>query len=204
METPKVRGIGLTRLCLLSTVIVLTASCAPMQIPARSYVIPSQELRFTSGGGVAIGARAIVGRDRYWDLFDENLPEFGIGAIWVEMHNDTESALDLGSIRWTLAGNQELTRELDSNGFFDRYYHVRRIRMVSTESDRKSKLDLENIHFQALAMPPRTTRQGFLFFPIAPTTSEDWVRNGILQASRVRDGRGANLSFQVSLAHANP
>jgi hypothetical protein len=204
METPRVRGIGLARICVLTSAIVLSASCAHMQVPSRSLVIPSRELQFTSRGGVAIGARPIVGRDRYWDLFDENLPEFGIGAIWVDMQNDSETALDMGKARWVLAENQAEMRELDPNGFFDRYYHLRQIRMVSTEADRKSKLALENIRFQAARIPSRTAKQGFLFFPIQPTNSEDWIHNGILHVSRVRDGQGAVLSFQVSLAHANP
>jgi len=175
-----------------------------MQVPSRSFVIPSQELQFTSRGGIAIGARPIFGRERYWDLFDENLPEFGIGAIWLDVRNDTGSALDLGKARWSLVESQSTMRALDSNGFFDRYYHMRRIRMVSTEADRKSKLGLETICFPALPIPPRTGRQGFLFFPIQPTDSEDWIHNGTLQVSRVGDGQGAVLSFQVSLAHANP
>jgi hypothetical protein len=175
-----------------------------MQVPTRSFAIPSQELRFTSRGGVAIGARPIIGRDRYWDLFDENLPEFGIGAIWVELQNDTETETDMSTARWALAESEAVVLELDSNGFFDRYYHLRRIRMVSTEADRKLKLDLENIRFQAVRISPRTAKQGFLFFPIQPTISEDWLRNGILQVSRIRNGQGAVLSFEVSLTHANP
>jgi hypothetical protein len=188
---------------LLSAAVFLTASCSSMQVPVRGFEIPSQELLFFSQNGVSIGARAIVGRDHYWDLFDDNLPEFGIGAIWVEVRNESESILDMSSVRWILDGNQAGKKELDSSSVLDRYYKMRRIRMVSSEENRKSIVNLEFVRFRSARIPSRSSSQGFLFFRTNPYESENWAR-GSLRAERVRDSQGRILSIQVSLANANP
>ncbi len=207
MKTPVIRGTVPMRHLLASAALVVTISCGPpLQIPLRTYQIPSGELRFVSEGGIEFGATAIVGLDRYWELFDDNLPESGIGAVWIEVRNQSASELNMSPVRWKLRGSQDQqgVSELDATAFFDRYYRMRRLRMIPTEADRKSKMDLENVRFQGVRIPPHSGRHGFLFFRIDPTTSEDWVGDSILIAERLRDSHGKTISPRVPLAHANP
>jgi hypothetical protein len=188
---------------LLPAAFFLTASCSSLHVPVRGFEIPSQELWFSSHDGVSIGARAIISRDLYWDLFDDNLPAFGIGAIWVEVRNESESVLDMSSVHWILDGNPAGPKELDSSSVLDRYYKMRNVRMVSLEEERKSRVNLEFVRFPSVRIPSGSRRHGFLFFRTNPSESENWAR-GSLRAEQVRDSQGRILSIQVSLANANP
>jgi hypothetical protein len=204
MKTPRIRGNALTQHGLLFIAILFTPSCTSLQVPVRSYEMSPRELLFSSQNGISVGARPIVGRDRYWDLFDDNLPEFGIGAIWVQVRNETETGLDMSAVHWILAENQAGIKELDSTGVLDRYYQMRRIRLVTVEEDRKSQQNLEFVRFPITRIPSHSSEQGFLFFRIGPTKSENWIRGSTLRVERVRDSQGRTLSVQVPLANANP
>ncbi len=115
-----------------------------------------------------------------------------------------ESDLDLGRIRWTLRHNDRGTTALDADDFLSGYYRASGTRMYSVSADRKLKLELENVLFQPVRIPPFSVRQGFLFFRIDPAAAEDWVRGSTLSAARIRDNHGRLLTLQVLLADAHP
>lgn len=185
-------------------ILLVMCSCATLNVPAVPPQFNPKEMLCINAPGVELSVKAIEGRDNYWSLFDDDLPQAGIGAIWVSVKNVSDSEIDLSKLKWVLRRGGTDEPALDGDQVFKLYYRARHIQMYGIETDRRAKLALEKIRFQAGRIRPRMVREGFLFFRVAPASAQDWVGNGILRAENVRLTEGRTSSLQVHFAYANP
>ena len=89
----------------------LANSCSSLQLPLEPPNFAAQELLHAGDAGVNLRVKPIEGIQSYWQLFNENLPEAGIGAIWVVLSNTQTEAIDLSKARWTLTfGHRDYAR----------------------------------------------------------------------------------------------
>jgi len=190
------------RSAVAAAVSLLMCSCATLDVPVDPPRFKPDEMLRTSASGVELGVKPIQGRDSYWSLFNDNLPEAGIGAIWVAIKNVTDNEIDFSKVRWVLRRGTTDRLPLDGDQVFKLYYRARHIRMYGIETDRQAKRALDRIRFQPGLMPPSAVREGFLFFRVAPRSALDW--SGTLSADNIRFKDGRTSSLQVLLAYANP
>ena len=188
-----------------AAVLILMCSCASLNVPADPPEFKPEEMLRTSAPGVELSVMPVQGRDSYWSLFDDNLPEAGIGALWVSVKNLGDAEIDFSRVKWVMLRRDGTNQPaLDGNQVFRLYYHARHIRMYAAENDRRARLALERIRFQPGRIAPSMNREGFLFFRIVPSSSFDWSGHGTLIADNIRFRDGRMSSLQVHLAYANP
>jgi hypothetical protein len=154
--------------------------------------------------GVSLGAHSIVGRDAYWDHFDDNLPEIGIVAVWVSIRNQRAGKIDLGDSKWSLKTATQKYRALDSSKLMDIYYDKRNVRLRSENADRKARRNLNNIILKPGSIGPDLRRDGFLFFRLKREADRQWSRDSVLEAKGVRLEDGSKIDLTLSLSNGNP
>jgi hypothetical protein len=183
---------------------LLMCSCSTINVPVDPPEFKPDEMLCASGAGVEMGVKPIQGRDSYWSLFDDNLPEAGIAALWVSVRNVADGEIDFSKVKWVLrrGGTDQLA--LDGDHVFKLYYRARHVRMYGVETDRQARLAMERIRFQPGRIRPSMVREGFLFFRVVPSSALDWTGLGTLFADNIRLRDGRMSSLQVHLAHANP
>jgi len=181
---------------------LLMCSCATLNVPVDPPRFNPDEMLRTSVLGVELSVKPIQGRDSYWSLFDDNLPEAGIGAIWVAAKNVADGEIDFTKARWMLRRGSADQPALDGDQVFKLYYRARHIRMYGVETDRQAKLALERIRFQSGLIRPSMIQEGFLFFRVVPSSALDWSGTLIVDNIRLKDARISSL--QVQLTYANP
>lgn len=183
---------------------LLMCSCTTLTVPVDPPQFKPDEMLCTSAPGVELGVKPIQGRDSYWSLFDDNLPEAGIGALWVSVKNVADVEIDFSKVKWVLRRGSTDQLALDGDQVFKLYYRARHIRMYAVETDRQARLAVERIRFQPGRIRPSMVREGFLFFRVVPSSALDWSGRGTLFADNIRLKDGRISSLQVRLAYANP
>lgn len=187
-----------------AAVLLLMCSCATLKVPADPPEFKSEEMLHAGAPGIEMSVMPIRGRDSYWSLFDDNLPEAGIAAVWVTVRNTADAELDLSRVKWVLSRDGRDYPALNGDQVFKLYYQARHVRMYAAESDRRARLALERIRFQPGRVSPSANREGFVFFRIDPGASPDWSERGILIADDIRVGNNRMSMLQVHLSYAHP
>src|SRR5262245_57714412 len=142
MAAPRIKGVVRWRRWAVAwPVWILLASCTTLKVPVRLPKVSGPTLQ-ASREGVLVGAHPIEGRENYWELFDDDLPQIGIAALWVRIENSRAEAIDLADLNWTLEARGESFSNLSTDQVLDRYYDRRGIRFYSVNSDRKAREDL--------------------------------------------------------------
>jgi len=187
-----------------AAVLLLMCSCATLNVPADPPEFKSEAMLHARAPGIELSVVPIQGRDLYWSLFNDNLPEAGIAAVWVSVKNTADAELDLSKARWVLSGDGRDEAALTGDQVFNLYYHTRHIRMYSAETDRRARLAMEKIRFQPGRISPSANREGFLFFRVIPGASFDSGARTILIAENIRHRNSRMSPLQVHLTYANP
>jgi hypothetical protein len=181
----------------------LIAGCSSLQVPVNGPRIDARDAFSGSVGSITVQAKPIEGRDEYWALFDDNLPESGLAAVWVVVRNAEASEIDLSKTHWKMRTPGGTAAALKTDAVFKRYYRSRRIRLYSVEVDRQARLKMEQLMLQRGFVRPAATAEGYLFFPVAPGSGV-WPENGTLVADNIRLQDARQVQVQVSLSHARP
>lgn len=191
-------------LLLLLTACLIAMSCGSLQVPFEAPPIKSEELVKQSQKGIDIQAKAIEGRYRYWDLFDDNLPEIGIVAVWVKVKNIRDGSIDLNRTKWILELDGAKHKAIDVSRVLDIYYEKRSVRFYSQNADRQTRHKLHNIIFKPGSIASHLERDGFLFFRVDSGTEKGWSRNATLRAEEIRLEDRQQTEIRLSLTHVNP
>jgi len=164
----------------------------------------SQGLLTITQEGISLGAHSVVGRDAYWDHFDDNLPEIGIIAVWVSIENHRSAKIDLTRCNWSLENSARRYNSIDASRLMDIYYDKRHVRLWSENTDRNARRDLNNIILKPGSLGPGLVRNGFLFFRLRTEALLDWKRDSTLQAQGVLLEDGRKIDLNLSLSNGNP
>jgi hypothetical protein len=184
-------------------------ACTTLRIPARAPEFAAAELVRATVEDVTLEARAIQGTAANHDLFDDDLPEIGIGAVWVSIRNARTDPIDLGSVQWAVALGDRQNLALRRDDLLKRFYKGRKIRMYSMRAHEDAQAALDRALFRATTVAPGGTAAGFVFFKTEPARAASWARGGTLVVRGMGVGEGRRIDIPVRLAegaaeHARP
>lgn len=180
------------------------ASCTGFRIPTTPPSFEPQEFLSITQEEISLSAKSIVGRDAYWDYFDDNLPEIGIIAVWVSVRNLRAGKIDLSRSDWLLRTTTKQYKAMDSSGIMDVYYDEQRVRYRSQNADYNARRNLNNIMFMPGSVGPGLKRDGFLFFRLKEQADKEWSNYSTLQAEGVRLENGRKINLTLSFSNDNP
>jgi hypothetical protein len=190
-------------LILLAT-LALLASCSSLQVPLQPPTFKEREYVRGGNSGLNLAVKPIEGIKAYWELFDDNLPEIGIAAVWVTAKNTSGQTIDLTRSKWTVhIGDRKMAR-LENAAVLNRYYKGRQIRMYTVEADQRARRDLERMTFHPGRLQPAMGAEGLIFFRIDPSPAAQWTRGAILQINHVRIDNGKWIELNLPLTYASP
>src|SRR5437867_4046611 len=124
---------------------LMLGACATLQVPSRTPSFPSEKYVNTSREGVVVRAYAVEHYEDYWQLFEEDLPKIGLGALWVRIDNTREGAISLKDARWTLRKGARSFVSLDAKDVLKRFYSGQGIRMYGVAAHEKARKGLERL-----------------------------------------------------------
>src|SRR6266498_3107033 len=101
---------------------LMLGACATLQVPSGTPSFPSEKYTNASREGVVVRAYAVEHYEDYWQLFEEDLPKTGLGALWVRIDNTREGAISLKNTRWTLRKGGRSFAPLDAKDVLRRFY----------------------------------------------------------------------------------
>jgi hypothetical protein len=179
-------------------------SCTTLQVPVSGPSFPLQEVLRGSREGVEIGVTPIVAEDEYLQLFDDDLPEIGIAALWVEVHNTRSTAIEMNPVGWHLRTSGQESSSLSIEEVFARYYQGRKVRMYAIGTDGTARLNMERVIFRPGPIQPAAKRQGFVFFRLNPAIPSGWNRGATLGVDNIWLDRSNKINLEIALSHANP
>jgi hypothetical protein len=189
----------------LLLILLLSVSCATLRVPETAPSFKAEEFVRASQAGLVLEARPVVDRESYWDLFEDDLPQFGIVAIWVNIRNERTGTVTVGPRCWRLrsAGGEE--RILNAGQLFEQYYDKRRIRAFSMHSDQEAREKLQPLMLN-MTTPLRAseTRSGFVFFRIRPSSATGRLSSARLILRDVRLPDRKSLTLELPLTYATP
>ncbi len=145
--------------------------------------------------------------EEYWALFDDNLPEIGLLAVWVELRNTRPQEIDLSGVKWELQRGPESFHAADLGQVFKQYYkrHDVRLYSLNADNDARQAMSLWLLHTSRLR--PEESQKGFLFFRLNSYQPPDWNRGTVLFARGFPGDAGerrARRNLELPLFHANP
>jgi hypothetical protein len=182
----------------------LVSSCSSLHVPLNAPLFGSEDLLHASNSGIDLAAKPIEGTASYWQLFDDNLPEIGIGAVWVVIHSNRDDAIDLTKAKWSIKIGELVHTPLSTSEILKLYYKGRKIRMYTLKADETARRNLDNLEFHPGGKSSSLMHDGFVFFRIAPTQVPDWTRGGILRLEDIRLINGQKITIELPLSYANP
>lgn len=183
---------------------MVVTSCATLQAPASPPSFPQQELLRQNREGIDIAVKPVVGEDEYLQLFDENLPQSGIVALWVTVHNTRAAPIELHPTSWCLRVAGQSFPAMSISELFKRFYEANHVRMYSLETDRTARLNMDRLALQQGQIPPSVKREGFTFFRIDPSLISSWNSRASLWARDIRLNPHAVIALEIALSHARP
>ena len=154
--------------------------------------------------GINLAVKPIEGTQSNWQLFNENLPEIGIGAVWIVLHNAQSEAIDLSKAKWSLEVGRQEYAPATASQMLKRYYKKRHIRMHTIKADETARRNLEGLALHLDRVGPSMDSSGFLFFQIEPTRAANWTRNGTLRLKSITLSQGRQITISLPLSYANP
>jgi hypothetical protein len=194
---------GWLKLAAVVIVALLPMACTTLHVAVEEPRFAPGELLSATAGTIGVQAKPIESLEQYWALFDDNLPEAGIGVVWVALRNSGESEIDTSETRWKLRRGDRTTVALDTNQIFNRYYRGRQIRVYGVSADLQARVDLETALLKRGPIRPAATAHGLIFFAVSPG-SRNWADGGTLVADKIRLADGRTATVQIPFPHARP
>jgi len=188
----------------IAALVVLAVGCSSLRVPLDPPEISPSERFAGESDGLVVRAAPIVGRERYWDIFDENLPQSDVAALWIELHNRRRSAVTSRGVRWFLRTGDRNAEALAAREVLNRYYGKRGVRYYSTEADRAALARLDRLSLQFESLAPSGAAAGFLFFRIPPESESAWFRDAALVGVGLSSDRRSKTPFMLPLRYASP
>ncbi len=182
----------------------LTTSCSSLQVPLEPPGFQSDELMRTSKAGIDLAAKPIEGTYQNWQLFNENLPERGIGVVWVILKNKQKETIDTTKAEWSLDIGPKKYGPVTASQVLMRYYRQSQVRFYSLKAEEKATEDLQKLAFQLDSLGSHRESAGFLYFPIEPTRTANWSHKGMLRLKGITLSSGQQVAIELPLSHANP
>ncbi len=198
------RGEALQKLIPTLLLLCMAQSCGTLDVPLKPPQFQPADFFSARRDGIEVLAKPIVGVDNYLDLFDDNLPEIGIAAVWVMVRDVGAGDITLEKSRWDLRVGGGEHSSLSVNQVFETYYKRRGIRLYSQHSDERGRADLEKLMLKSAPVRSRQERAGFVFFRITPVLSAEWAHGAVLSLRNLRIANHQKADIEVSLSHANP
>jgi len=188
----------------LPVLLLACLGCATLQVPLKIPAFKPDEMLRVDKSGLTLAIKPIEGVNEYWNLFNDNLPEIGIAAAWVEFRNAGDATLDLSKCKWSLQIGARTFDRMENSKVLSRYYKLRHIRMYLVSADRKAQQELENIAFHQGRLRPSGNAEGLIFFQIDPSLAPRWTQGATMQVGDVRTAAGKRFDLSLSLAYATP
>ena len=184
---------------LFVAVTLWSAACTSLRVP-RSIPDPGGgPSSSVKAMGVSVSVRPIVGRESYWELFDEDLPEMGMAAAWVTIRNGRQDEVSVEPARWYLRSGTQRSPRLSPEEVMGRYYKARKIRMYSVRADREARRRLDDIGLQQGRLSSAGIAEGLVFFRIAVPANPRWHEDKHLIVRGLFSGRELREGIEVPL-----
>lgn len=195
-----------SRLRSVAAFIVLCASicCSSLRVPVDSPSFKPEEFFHGAKDGLRLEVRPIEGTTDYWDMFDENLPEAGIGVLWARLSNNRSEPVHLKELEWLLRLGMKNFNDLNSQEVLDQFYKGTGKRMHTLAADESSRRNLERKMFKPGLLPPSQLLEGFVFLRIPKNSVTKWHQGGALIARGIRLDNGRKIQIEVPLAISPP
>src|SRR4026208_1396480 len=105
-----------SRLRSVAAFFVLCASicCSSLRVPVDSPSFKAEEFFQGASEGLRVEVRSIDGTADYWDMFNENLPEAGIGVLWARVSNTRSEPVQFKELEWLLKVGMKNSKDLNS------------------------------------------------------------------------------------------
>jgi len=165
--------------------------------PFQDALVPVREVREHEPGG---GRGSSV---RHWQLFEEDLPKIGLGALWVRIDNTREGAISVKDARWTLRKGGRFFASLGAKDVLKRFYSGQGIRMYSVAAHEKARKGLDGLVLKAGTIPPSGFLEGFLFFKTDPGNRR-WSTGAILSGRDIQLETRKEIEIELPISNANP
>ncbi len=178
-------------------------SCTSLHAPAVLPAYNAGDSYISADSGVQIRALPIREPSRYYELFDEYLPEVGILALRVSVADETSQPVDASSVVFLLQDGDTTHRALEPDQLFKIYYGRSHIRMYTLNTDETARRDISRVSFKKGIIPPREAADGLIFFSPAEHLSAGWPVRSILVVRGIRLADGRKLRFKIPLAYAD-
>ncbi len=175
------------------------ANCATLHVPHSIPELERSECYSILSDGISIQVKPIVGLESYWDLFDDNLPEIGIAAVWISIHNSRGDAIQVEPRRWHLFLGARRHSLLSPEQVLDRYYEGRKIRMYSVHADRRARQLLDRIGLQRQMLPPAGIAEGLVFMRVESRAGARWNQDARLVVRGVIGTGGSRKEIEIPL-----
>jgi hypothetical protein len=179
-------------------------ACSTLQVPMTVPTFKPAEVLRADTTDMRLEVKPIVGVRSYWQLFDDNLPEIGIAAVWVALTNLSDGMIDFSRSKWLIQIGGRVYGRLDNSQVLDQYYKRRHIRMYTDYADRRARQKLARITFDLVSLRPSAQEDGLVFFRVNPASAPDWTRGAVLQIRNVRTAGRKSLDLNLPLAYAHP
>jgi hypothetical protein len=188
---------------LFVAVVFEVSGCSTLHVPAVRPDFSASESVQTATEGVILRAAAVLGRERYSDLFDDDLPQLGIVAVWITVENRSRQEVAVEPKRWYVLSAGRRCPAMSPNEMVDRYYHERNIRLYVVRADERARERLEQLSFQRARLAPGASSEGFVFFRTDASAPPSWNLEATLMAGGIRLGGERKLDMQLPLyAHS--
>ena len=178
------------------------SACSTLRVPATRPDFDVNEFVHAEAGGIVLRAKAIVDRETYSHLFDDDLPRLGILASWVFLENQSreEATVDPGKWHLQIAGSHHPS--ISPDDVVELYYQERHIRIYTETADERARERLEKLSLEPMRLAPGASAQGFVFFRIGAPPPPSWNLDATLMAAGIKL-RGRKIDMQLPLyAHS--
>jgi hypothetical protein len=182
---------------------LMLGACATLQVPSGTPSFPSEKYMNASREGVVVRAYAMEHYEDYWQLFEEDLPKTGLGALWVRIDNTREGAISLKNTRWTLRKGGRSFAPLDAKDVLRRFYSGQGIRMYGVAAHEKTRKELERLILKGGTIPHTSFLEGFFFFKTDPRNYR-WSTGATLSGRDIQLETGKEIEIELPISNANP
>jgi hypothetical protein len=189
--------------CLPVAFALAAGGCSTLHVPATVPDFSAAGSFHAEVDGITLRATPIVGKESYGELFDDDLPQFGIIAIWATLENHSKKTVAVDPQKWHLLAASRRCPVLPVNKMVDRYYRERRIRFYTVQADERTREKLRSLSLQGGGLAPGSSAEGFVFFRIDGSAPPSWNHDAMLMARGIKLGGERKLDMQLPL-YAHP
>lgn len=180
------------------------AACSSLRVPD---LLPPQRVSGDVGvsskaAGIVVSARPISTLDELQQLFDEDLPRFGLAAVVVTVRNEGAEPLDAGDLSFRLHRGGRSLAPLESGRILKRYYKRKGMRMVSDVAHSSAEEALDRILYRPLPLGPGGSISGLMFFGVESVPKGLWSTGSQLVVKGFPKVEGRRPEMTLALENA--